>query len=511
MRAALARMVIPASALSAFMNNTPIVAMLLPEVVTWCRKRRVSPSKILIPLSFATMLGGMCTLIGTSTILVVDGIMRDSGLSPMSLFEPALVGVPVAVVGLGFILLLGVRLLPDRKEFMAALGEAKREYIIEMAVKPNCPLLGQSVQQAGLRQLPGLFLIEINRSGDLISPVGPEEVLREEDRLVFTGIVETIVDLQRIPGLVPAAEKHYDLDSQARRVRRMCEAVVSASFPGLGKTIRTSDFRTRYDAVIVAVHRNGERLRKKIGDIVLRPGDTLLIQAGPHFERTFRGSTDFYLVSEVRDSGPVRHDRAWLAIGGIGLLIMLLVGTEMSTAVASLIVAGVMIGCGCVALGTARSSVDWQVLVVIAAALGFGKAIENSGLADDLATALVDVFGGGAGGRGVLIGVFLVTTILAELVTTKGAVAIVFPIAIASATAMGIDPRPLAMTVAMAGAASFATPIGYQTNLMVYGPGGYRFGDFLRIGVPLKLIVLLVVSIVVPIVWPLSMPGVAGR
>ena len=328
-RSAVARITCPASAMSAFMNNTPIVAMLIPEVLAWCRKRSLSPSKVLIPLSFATILGGMCTLIGTSTLLVTDGIMQANGLEPLTLFEPAWIGLPIAFVGLGFILTVGIRLLPDRKELMAQLGDTQREYIIEMTVQPGCSLIGDSVQNAGLRQLPGLFLIEINRVQELISPVGPTEILAEGDRLVFTGIVETIVDLQRIPGLVPAAEKHYDLDPAARRQRRMCEAVVSASFPGLGKTIRRSDFRTRYDAVVVAVHRNGERLRKKIGDIILRPGDTLLIQAGEHFERTFRGSTDFYLVSEVRDSMPIRHDRAWMAIVVLyWLLVGMLVGTD---------------------------------------------------------------------------------------------------------------------------------------------------------------------------------------
>ena len=515
LRAALARITGPASALSAFVNNTPIVAMLLPEMVTWCRKRGISPSKTLIPLSYATMLGGMCTLIGTSTILVTDGIMRDHGLAPLSLFEPGWVGLPITIVGVAFIILVGLRWLPDRKELMAQLGEARHEYIVEMTVEPNCPLVGKTIQDAGLRQLPGLFLIEIDRVGEVVSPVAPSEILQENDRLVFTGVVQTIVDLQRIPGLVPAAEKHYDLAPAAQRQRRMCEAVVSSSFPELGKTIRNSDFRTRYDAVVVAVHRNGERLRKKIGDIILRPGDTLLIQAGEHFERTFRGSTDFYLVSEVQDSAPVRHERAWVAIGVMLLVIALLIGSQMSTAVVTLIGAGLMVMLRCVPLGAARRAIDWQVLVVIAAALGFGQAVHNSGLATALAEAIVGLAGDWtgpvsaligmpdelAGAVGVLVGVYLLTSILTELITAKGAVAIVFPIALASAQALGVEARPLAITIAIAAAAAFATPIGYQTNLMVYGPGGYRFADFLRVGLPLKLLVMIVATVVIPHVW----------
>ena len=391
-KTALARMMFPTAALSAFMNNTPIVAMLLPEILSWCRKRGFSASKMLIPLSYTTMLGGMCTLIGTSTNLVVDGMMTDShGLQPLSFFELGAVGVPAAIVGIAFMLFVGLRLLPDRKELIDRLGETQREYIVEMIVQSGCPLIGKSIQDAGLRQLPGLFLIEIDRAGSVLSPVAPTEVLKESDRLVFTGLVRTIVDLQRIPGIVPAAETQYDLASTARRERHLCEAVVSSSFPELGKTIRTSDFRTRYDAVVVAVHRNGARLRKKIGDIVLRPGDTLLLQAGGHFERTFRSNTDFYLVSEVRDSAPVRHERAWLAIGVLLLLVALLVGKILPTAVAALLASGLMVLFRCVPIGVARRAVDWQVLVVIAAAIGLGSAVRESGLAPVLAEVIAHV------------------------------------------------------------------------------------------------------------------------
>lgn len=501
-RSALARITAPAATISAFMNNTPIVAMLIPEIVAWCRKRNFSPSKMLLPLSFATMLGGMCTLIGTSTLLVVSGIMYDNGMAPLSMFEPSAVGIPVAVVGLLFLILFAGALLPERKALMAQLGETKREYIVEMMIQPTCPLIGKTVQDAGLRQLPGLFLIEIDRADEVISPVGPAEPLREGDRLVFTGIVQTIVDLQRIPGLVPAAEKHYDVDAAAQRHRRLCEAVVSTSFPELGKPIRRSNFRTRYDAVIVAVHRNGERLQKKIGDIILRPGDTLLIQAGAHFERTFRGSTDFYLVSEVRDSAPVRHDRAWMAIAILGFVIAMLVFSNMSTAVVTLMGAGLMILTRCLPLGAARNAVDWQVLVVIAASLGFGVAVDRSGLAAGVSHAMVGALGERFGPVGVVVGVYILVNVLTELITSKGAVAIVFPIALAAAHALDVSARPFAMAIAVAAAAGFATPIGYQTNLMVYGPGGYRFSDFLRVGIPLKLIVLVVAAIVIPRCWP---------
>jgi len=505
-RSALARIMVPSAAMSAFMNNTPIVAMLLPEVLSWCRKRRIAASKMLIPLSYATMLGGVCTLIGTSTNLVVSGMMIDAELEALSLFELGGVGLPIAAVGIAFVLVIGVRLLPGRKELIDQLGETQREYILEMVVESNCPLIGKSVQEAGLRRLPGLFLIEIDRRGQVISPVAPTEVLQVADRLVFTGIVRTIVDLQRIPGLMPADEKQYTLDPAARRRRRMCEAVVSSSFPELGKTIRNSDFRTRYDAVVVAVHRNGERLAKKIGDIHLRPGDTLLLQVGEHFNRTFRDSTDFYLVSDVEDSQPVRHERAGMALGVLGLLVLLLATTNytgLTTAVSALLCAGLMVLLRCVPLGAARRSVNWEVLVVIAAALGFGHAVEQSGLADAMATQIIEFGQAAAGPVGVLVGLYLLTNVLTEIISHIGAAAVTFHIGMAAAASMGVDPRPFAITVAIAASASFATPIGYQTNLMVYGPGGYRFTDFLRIGLPLNLLCMIVAALIIPRIWPL--------
>ena len=276
----LASLVVPASA---FINNTPKVAMLMPIVIDWCRKNRVSPSKLLMPLSFLSILGGCCTLIGTSTNLVVRGFMTHAHMRPMGFFELGWVGLPCALAGTAYMLTIGRRLLPDRKELMDQLGEARREYLVEMLVKPGCRLIGQTVESAGLRQLPGLFLIEIDREGTLIAPVGPKEAIRTDDRLVFTGVVNTIVDLEKIPGLVPAADERYEIAPKLRRGRLLCEAVVSRSSPLIGQAIRDADFRALYNAAVVAVHRDGARVNNKVGDIVLEAGDTLLLQVGPHF------------------------------------------------------------------------------------------------------------------------------------------------------------------------------------------------------------------------------------
>ena len=278
-RAALGRIAAGVMATSAFLNNTPIVAMMLPVVTDWCRKHRVSPSRLLIPLSYLTVLGGMVTLIGTSTNLVVSGLVTQArqeatdprilaGLRPLGLFEFALLGIACCVVGATYLFTIAPRLLPDRKDMLEQLGEQAREYLVDMEVQPGCRLIGQSIEEAGLRHLPGLFLIEIVRNGQIVAPVSPDEVLRAGDRLTFTGVVRSIVDLERIPGLVPVADDNYEAGSAQRQRRRLCEAVISPTSPLIGKTIRDADFRALYNAAVVAVHRGGTRLTGRVGDIV---------------------------------------------------------------------------------------------------------------------------------------------------------------------------------------------------------------------------------------------------
>ncbi|MCH5375141.1 MAG: SLC13 family permease, partial [Planctomycetes bacterium] len=261
---------------SAVTLNTALVAMMMPVVIDWCRRRNISPARLLMPVSYLTILGGVCTLIGTSTTLIVSGILRREGVVPaMGLFELGWVGLPCAIVGSLFLVLAGPYLLPRRTDIIEELDETKREYLLEMLVSPSCLLIGQTVQQAGLRQLPGLFLIEIDRDGDLITPVTPDDRLQANDRLVFTGLVNTIVDLEKIPGLIPAADINYEFHPKTRTRRHLTEVVLSRTSPLIGSTVREGNFRSQYNAAVVAVHRNGERLTHKIGDVRLEPGDTL--------------------------------------------------------------------------------------------------------------------------------------------------------------------------------------------------------------------------------------------
>lgn len=503
-RQALVRMMLPVATISAFLNNTPIVAMFTPVVVDWTRRQRLSPSRFLIPLSYATILGGCCTLIGTSTNLVVNGLMIGSGMRGMTFFELTPVGLPCAVVGLTFIALAARFLLPDRKGAIESLAESRREYLVEMEVRADCPLVGKRIEEGGLRHLPGLFLIRIERPEETVSPVGPEERLRVGDRLVFTGVVSTIVDLQKIRGLVPAGD-HRVNDERGLEKSNLSEAVISEDSSLIGSTVRDANFRTHYGAAVVAVHRGGKRLGGKIGDIELRGGDMLLLEASPGFARAYRNSPDFYLVSEVPDSTPPRYDKALPALVILVVLIVVVSTGIAPMITASLVAASAVLVVGCLSVGEIRNTVDASVLLLIAAAFGVSKALEKTGVAGAVASVLVD-FGTQFGPVGVLAMVYLATLVFTEFLSNAAAAALVFPIATEAARQYGVDARPFAIAITIAASAAFASPMGYQTHLMVYGPGGYRFSDFLKIGLPLDLLIFVVAMICIPLVWPFH-PG----
>ena len=506
----IARMSLFVPSVSAFLNNTPVVAMFIPVINNWCKSHRVSPSRLLIPLSYLSILGGTCTLIGTSTNLVVNGLMIEkwqenpglySSLHPIGMFELGKLGLPYALIGIIYIALWVRRKLPDHVNLIENIEDSRREYLVNMSVAPGCRLIGQSVEDAGLRHLPGLFLIEIIREERLIAPVRPDETIREGDILTFTGIAATIVDLDKIAGLLPLSDTPYTESIRKQKAGMMFEAVVSNTSPLIEKNVRSSDFRAKYNAAIVAVNRGSERLRGKVGDIVVRAGDTLLIQAGPHFGRAHRNNPDFFLVGGIEDSRPVRHDKAILSIAVLALLVVLLATQLVPTVYAAFLTAGLMVATGCVNFSVARQKVDWQTLITIAAALGLGKALVNSGMVEQVTGYAANQFGGL--GTMAMVGViFLLTSIFTEVITNNAAAALMFPFALSLGIDLGADPRAFVMAVVFGASASFATPLGYQTNLMVYGPGGYSLRDFLRVGLPMNVIMLIAATLLIPILWP---------
>lgn len=494
----LIRLVAPTTALSAVLNNTPLVAMLIPAVADWCKKHRVAASKLMIPLSYAAILGGTCTLIGTSTNLVVNGMLIAREGYGLPVFEITKVGLPAAIVGCLFLLVTHRWLLPDRAPVLAQLDDP-RQYTVEMTVEPDSPLIGKTIEEAGLRHLQGVYLAEIDREGRVLAAVSPHEPLYANDRLVFVGVVDSVVDLRRIRGLQPATDQVFKLTAP-RTTRCMIEAVVSDSSPLVGRTIRDARFRSNYNAVVVAVARNGERMHRKIGDIIVRPGDTLLLEGHADFVKQHRNSRHFFLVSQLEDSQPPRHDRALLALVILVGMVILAATGLLSMFKAALVAATLMMLTRCVSLHGARRSLDADVLLAIAAAFGLGAALEQSGAALSIAQGLIDL----AAGRPwlSLAVVYGITLVVTELITNNAAAALMFPLAMATAERLGVSNMPFIIVVMMAASAGFATPIGYQTNLMVYGPGGYRFSDFVKIGVPLDLLVWAVTVALAPLIWP---------
>jgi di/tricarboxylate transporter len=484
---------------SAFLNNVTLVALATPLVRDWTRRRGLSHSRMLIPLDYATILGSVTTLIGTSTTLVVAALIVDGGLEPMRFFELAPVGIPLCIAGLIYLSAIAPRVLPDRRDPADEVGDHRREYTATMIVAEGAPLTDRTVEEAGLRHLPGLFLVEIDRGGRVITPVAPDQGLRAGDRLVFAGVVATIVDLQTIPGLVPATEE--DTAAPVRGDRRLVEAVVSSSSPLVGRSIRDVSFRTLFDAAVIAVHRNAERMGGKIGEIVLRPGDTLLLQTGPGFLRAHRNSPDFYLVSELAAPSVERRDRAGIA----GVILVAMVGVVaaglLPIAFAAPLAAGALVATRCISGAVARASVSWSILVIIGAGLGFASALEKTGAASAAAQLLVTM-AGNLGPLGALAMVYLAALLMAEFLHHTAAAAIVVPVAFATAAQLGVDPRGFVMAVAFGASCSFAIPVSYQTHLIVYGPGGYRFRDFVRVGIPLDLLCAGVALLLIPRIWP---------
>jgi len=500
-REAILRVMLPVGAMSAFLNNTPVVAMMIPAVQDWAKRLGVQASRLLIPLSYAAILGGTCTLIGTSTNLVIAGLVsQETELAPLGMFDITWVGLPTAIVCGLFLLWLGPKLLPDRQSTQSGLSNTQ-EYTLELVVPDGSALAGRTVDQAGLRSLPGCFLIEIVRGEEIIAPVGPDQLLLANDRLLFAGVVDSIRDLVRTRGLSVATDQVFKLDSPRHR-RRLFEAVVAPGSTLTGASIRNTGFRNRFRGAVIAVARNNVRIRGRIGDIRLKGGDLLLVEADPKFADRARESRDFLLVRSLEDSTPRRHGRAPLAAAILIAMVLLVTFGVYSMLVGAMLGAAAMVTTRCSTLAEARRSVDWSLLTVIAASLGIGKAMSASGAAELIAELILDMCGSHP--WAMLSAVYITTAVLTAAISNTAAVALMFSIAMATAQSMNLDPMPFVIVVLMGGSASFATPIGYQTNLMVYGPGAYTFRDFLRIGVPLNLVAGVCTVAITPWVFPFS-------
>ena len=495
------RIFAPTALASSILNNTPVVAMVAPTVLARARRANRPPSKYLIPISFAAILGGLVTLVGTSTNLVVSGLLEASGHAPMTLFEIGRVGLPVAVAGLAYLALASRFLLPERRTPGQDLQADARECTVEMVIAPQSPLIGKTIVSGGLRNLEGVFLVELDRRGQQIAPVSPEETLEEADRLIFAGNVSRILDLQRFPGLRSAEERHFPRTGSGRHLR-FYEAVVAEGSALAASTLKQIGFRARYGAAVVAIHRAGERITAKLGQVILRPGDLLILLADQDFNTRSGAYHDFLVVAPTTDDTTPRRDQQGLVMAVlVGLL--LVIGLQILDIVrASLLAAIAVVMFRVLTPADVRRAIDAGVLIIIASSFGVGTAIATTGLDQQIASHLILPLGQW-GDTALLVGVLVATVCVTELVTNTAAAVLMYPIALATAAQAGLDPRGLAMAVALGASASFLSPIGYQTNTMVYAMGGYRFTDFARAGWPLTLITIVAAALLIPIAWPL--------
>ena len=497
----MARMMILVGGFSAFLNNTPLVAVMMPYVHSWSKRNNVSPSKLLIPLSYAAILGGCITLIGTSTNLIVNGMLADQEIIPtlktLDMFDFAWVGVPMMAIGTVYLLFVSKKLLPDKKDVLGEFSANSRKYIVEAIVKPNSELIGKSIEEADLRNLKGLYLFQINRRGIKISAVSHEFKLEEGDGLLFAGDTETIADLV-LPksGLtLPAVgmlthKKHIEV----------VEIVISHNSTLITKTVKEANFRGLFDAAVIGIHRNGERVSGKIGSVKLRAGDVLLLLGDDDFVSRTQRVQDFYFISKVKEFRKQEAYKIGILLGGTVLAVILSALKIVPLFMTLIVMIIVVLALKIMNPKDIATMIDFNLALIISLSLAFGTAMIKSGLAEIIADLLISVFLP-LGKVGVLFGIYLITSVLAAYITNKAAVAIIFPIALTMSLNLNLNPEPFVLIVAFAAAANFMTPIGYQTNLMVYGPGGYSFKDFFKIGFPLTMIYMVITVLILSYIY----------
>ncbi|MBL3655624.1 SLC13 family permease [Fulvivirga sediminis] len=472
--------------LSSFVNNTPVVVLLTPYVFNWGKQRGISPSKLLIPLSYSTIIGGMITVIGTSTTLVLNGFLLEHGIGGLDTNSLFIVGSTVAVCCIGFLALFSKKLLPNHTDFIEKFESNKRQYLIEKRLSENSPLIGKSISEGGLRNLNGVYLVEIVRGEKLISPVTPKEIIQPNDVLIFAGNTDNIVDLTLTDIGVHLPEK---LSPQSNGKVKVVEGVVSANSSLIGKTIKSSNFRERYDAAVIAVHRNGEKLSGKIGRMSIKAGDVLLMYVGADFNDRVDLYKDLYVITgETKEIGTDQKQNYKIIIL-LTIVAALAISRAFSLFVSLLIIFTVMIGMRLISMKNIKRDLDVNLVSILVLSLALGEAIINTGtgeFAAKYAINLLEPYGPIA----LMAGIMLITTLLTSFITNVGAVSIAFPLTLAICSDLGISGDPFYLALAFSASAAFLTPVGYQTNLIIYGPGGYNFKDFLKIGLPITLIYL---------------------
>ena len=503
------QIMIPVSALSAFLNNTPVVIIFAPIIKKWSETLNLSSKKFLIPLSYATILGGMCTLIGTSTNLVVHGLILENGYEGFSMFELGKVGGIIAIFGILYITVFGNRLLPGKKIVLHGKSSAEyKDYYYDVIIPETSNLIGLEIRNGRLKELKGIFIQCINRNGEVIETRKGTYQILADDKLLVAGKSDRLNYILSNDNLKLSG---IDLVKGVPKDQlKQYEAVIAPRFPAVGKTIHEFNFYEHYQAVVIAIHRNGERISSNMDKLKLKAGDNLVLLTTEKFIQNWGESKIFYLTSYIRDYRTTgTFWKKWLAF--IILLLMILGSTfgefihspggiEFDMFYFSSIAAILLIWMKIMPHLKYTKAISWDVLITIACAFAISKAMQNSGAAEAIARTTIN-FSKAFGPLGVLAALYIITTIFTEIITNNAAAALVFPIALAASQQLGVNPKPFFVAIAIAASASFSTPVGYQTNLIVQAIGNYKFTDYLKIGLPLNLLAFLLSMLLIPYFW----------
>lgn len=506
----LMQIMIPVSAISAFLNNTPVVIIFAPMLKKWADKLSLPSQKFLIPLSYATIFGGTCTLIGTSTNLLVHGMMLDRGMAGLGMFELAKVGLFIVFFGFLYMNIFSNRLLPGEKIPRFSFPNDTREYYFDLYLPPNSNFIGKEIEK---RKLPGLneFTVRtVIRDGKHIRISNTPFLLEAEDKLIVAGSAEDVGYLTQSSNIKLNALDHVNPEFLKKSLRQV-EVVIAPRFPGIQRTLGEFDFFGHYNAVVMAVHRNGERITTNLENLEFKAGDNLMLLTTEDFTRYWGESRVFYMASEKGEMDDSKdRRRRWIAMG---LVVFMIAGATAGRYIPFkgkndfdmfFFAAITVVLMALMKIFTPKKytkPINWDVLITIAAAIGVSRALQNSGAADFIAHSTINL-SKGFGPLGVLVAIFLITNVFTEIITNNAAAAITFPIAYAAATQLGVDPKPFFITICIAASASFSTPIGYQTNLIVQSIGNYKFSDYWKIGLPLNILALIISMLVIPRFWP---------
>ncbi len=486
--------------LSAFINNTPVIAIFLPILLGVAKDTKISASKILMPVSFASMFGGVCTLIGTSTNILVSSIAEKQGLPPFSMFEFAPLGLIMFVVGTSYMLLVGIRLIPERRgEGDLTETFALSEYLTEIVLLPEAASVGYQIKDAPLVHDLDVAILEIRRADETIHQPTGEIVLREGDVLLVRCDLEKIRALQERTGVRLKPQAKWGDESLTSEDYRLLEAVVDPNSALVGSTLKKSDFRENYGATVLAIRHRGRLLREKLSETVLSAGDLLLLEIHRERLNAFKRNDDFIVTSE-KQTVEFRRGKVVIAAAIVAGVVLAASLNLAPIVVASVLGAILLVLLGCITLDEAYQAIEWKIIFLLAGVLSLGIALEKSGAAQIISSQIVSSVGG-LGLIALVSAFYLLTSLLTETMSNNATAALLAPIAIATAATLGVNPQPFLVAVTFAASASFMTPVGYQTNTMIYGPGQYKFIDFVKVGTPLNIIFWLLATVLIPVFW----------